>query len=182
MVIEETTLPGVHLIELERREDERGFFARAWCEREFEAAGIGTRWVQANLSYNGKKGTLRGLHFQRAPHTEVKLVRCIRGAVYDVVVDMRPESPQYRKWAAFELTADNRRMLYVPEGFAHGYQTLTDDAELFYQVSAFYCPEASTGVRWDDPALAIDWPACERRILSKQDMSFPYLPPAAEAA
>jgi dTDP-4-dehydrorhamnose 3,5-epimerase len=170
---QELPLPGAFLIEPERKADERGFFARTWCRREFAAHGIRADWVQCNVSFNKRRGTLRGLHYQLPPWGEPKLVRCTLGALYDVLVDLRPGSPHYGKWAAAELTAENRRMLYVPEGFAHGFQTLADDTEVFYQMGAYYHPEAARGLRWDDPALAIAWPDCPERILSAQDLSYP---------
>jgi dTDP-4-dehydrorhamnose 3,5-epimerase len=169
----ETELPGAYVIELAPHADERGFFARAWCESELADQGLETRVVQANVSYNPKRGTLRGMHFQRPPHAEVKIVRCTRGAVYDVIVDLRVDSPTYRRWTGVELTAENRRALYVPRGFAHGFQTLVDDTELYYQVSDSYAPEAEGGVRWDDPAFAIRWPLPEDPILSPKDRSWP---------
>ncbi len=167
-------LNGAYLIDIEPRGDERGFFARGWCAREFEQQGLVNRMVQANLSFNATAGTLRGLHFQREPHAEVKLVRCTRGALFDVVVDLRPDSPTYRQWAGAELSADNRRAMYVPEGFAHGLQTLCDDTEVFYQVSAFYAPQAEGGLRWDDPAIGIDWPLPVAQI-SDKDSAWPWL-------
>jgi dTDP-4-dehydrorhamnose 3,5-epimerase len=171
-----TKLSGVLVIEPDRRADDRGFFARTWCRDEFAAKGLEVNWVQCNVSYNRRSGTLRGLHYQANPHPEVKLVRCTMGAVYDVVADLRPHSPTYRKWVAVELTASNRRMVYIPAGCAHGFQTLTDDTELFYQMSEFYHPELACGVRWDDPALGIAWPACDRRIISDRDLNLPRLP------
>jgi dTDP-4-dehydrorhamnose 3,5-epimerase len=167
------SLEGAYLIELERREDDRGFFARAWCEREFAAHGLNTRLVQANVAWSRQKGTVRGLHFQRPPHAETKVVRCTKGAIYDVIVDLRPGSPTHRQWLAVELSADNRRMVYVPEGFAHGYQTLVDDTETFYQVSEFYTPAAEAGVRWDDSAFGIDWPHSIGALLSEKDRRWP---------
>ena len=134
---------------------------------------MNTRWVQANLAFSRKKGTLRGLHFQVAPYEEIKLMRCIRGAIFDVILDLRPESPTYKQWLGVELTADNHRMLYVPGGFAHGYQSLVDDTEVFYPVSQFYMPRAEQGVRWNDPAFAIGWPLTKNPILSKKDKSWP---------
>jgi dTDP-4-dehydrorhamnose 3,5-epimerase len=172
MIFRESELPGAFVIEIERHEDERGFFARAWCEREFADHGLTTRVVQCNLAYNKEKSTLRGMHFQAAPQAEVKLVRCTSGAIYDVIVDLRPESPTFMRWIAVELTAENRRMLYVPEGFAHGYQTLADGTETFYQVSEAYEPSAERGVRWDDPAFGIQWPDAERRIISAKDRAW----------
>jgi dTDP-4-dehydrorhamnose 3,5-epimerase len=169
----ETELAGAYVIDLERREDERGFFARAWCEEEFAAQGLDTRMSQCNLSFNERRATLRGMHYQAAPHAEVKVVRCTRGAVYDVIVDLRPQSPTYRRWTAVELTAGNRRLLYVPEGLAHGYQTLEEETETFYQVSVPYTPAAERGVRWDDPAFGIEWPEAEERVISEKDRSWP---------
>jgi dTDP-4-dehydrorhamnose 3,5-epimerase len=165
-------LPGVWRIGLEKREDSRGFFARVFCEQEFAAHGLTTRYPQCNLSYNAKRGTLRGMHFQRPPKPEVKVVRCLRGAVYDVLLDLRPDSPTYLKHEAFELTSDNREALYVPDGIAHGFQTLTDDAEMFYQMSEFYIPGLNDGVRWNDPAFHIEWPL-ENPILSEKDQTYP---------
>lgn len=154
----ETELKGAFVIEPEPRTDERGFFARTYCAEEFVQHGLRPEVVQANLSYNVRKGTLRGLHFQVAPKAESKLVRCSAGAVYDVIVDLRPDSPTFRRWIGVELTSQNHRMLYVPEGFAHGFQTLVDDAEVCYQVSAPYSPAHEGGVRWNDPAFGIVWP------------------------
>jgi dTDP-4-dehydrorhamnose 3,5-epimerase len=161
------------VVDLEKREDERGFFARAWCRDEFAQAGLSTDIVQCNVSFNHHQGTIRGMHYQTAPHEEVKLVRCTRGAVYDVIIDLRPESKTYMSWIGVELTAENRRMIYVPEGFAHGYQTLCDDVETFYQVSAFYTPGAEQGIRWDDPAFAIEWPEPKEIVISEKDRSWP---------
>jgi dTDP-4-dehydrorhamnose 3,5-epimerase len=171
----ETGLQGAWVIEPEPHGDERGFLARTFCAREFVARGLCTQWVQCSTVVNAARGTLRGLHFQRAPHAEVKLVRCTAGAVYDAIVDLRPESPSFRRWFAVELSAANRRMVYVPEGFAHGMQTLTEDAELFYMMSEFYAPEVAGGVRWDDPAFGIPWPAPppDGRIISGRDQNWP---------
>lgn len=173
MIFTETKLPGAFIIELEKRTDERGFFARAWCRDEFKDHGLQTTWVQANIGFSKKRGTLRGLHYQVAPYQEVKLMRCIRGAIYDVIIDLRPESPTYKQWLGVELTADNRRMLYVPAGFAHGYQVLLDDSETFYQVSQAYTPRAERGVRWNDPAFGITWPIIDTVILSDKDKNSP---------
>jgi dTDP-4-dehydrorhamnose 3,5-epimerase len=167
----ETPLPGVWRISLEKREDSRGFFARVFCEQEFAARGLVTRYPQCNLSYNDKRGTLRGMHFQRPPKPEIKVVRCLRGAVYDVLLDLRPDSPTYLKHQGFELTGDNRDALYVPEGLAHGFQTLTGDAEMFYQMSEFYDPALSDGVRWDDPVFKINW-HIKDSILSDKDKAY----------
>ena len=173
MTFTETELAGAFVIDIEPREDERGFFARAWCEREFEAHGLSTRVVQCNVAYNHRRWTLRGMHFQTAPHAEVKIVRCTRGAIYDVIIDLRADSPTFKQWLAFELTAENRRMLYVPEGFAHGYQTLMDETETYYQVSEFYEPASERGVRWDDPAFRIVWPIGEPGVISDKDRTWP---------
>ena len=180
MIFTETTLKGAFLLELEKREDERGFFARTWCQREFESHDLHKLWVQCNISFNRQKGTLRGLHYQTPPYEEAKLIRCTRGALYDVIIDLRPDSPTFMQWVAAELTADNCRLLYIPEGFAHGFQTLTDETEIFYQMSQFYAPEYAGGVRWDDPALNIAWPAAARTI-SERDRSYPDLLPQREA-
>jgi dTDP-4-dehydrorhamnose 3,5-epimerase len=168
-----TPLTGVWLIEPERLTDERGFFARSWCREEFAAHDVSHDWVQCNISYNRHRGTLRGLHFQAAPRAEAKLIRCTRGALFDVVVDVRPQSLNFGRWVGFELSADNHHMLYVPEGFAHGFQTLADDTEVFYQMSESYSPEAARGIRWDDPFLGIDWPQCAHRIISPRDLRHP---------
>jgi dTDP-4-dehydrorhamnose 3,5-epimerase len=158
MVFAETTVRGAYLIDLEPRTDQRGFFARAWCRSEFEARGLNARVAQVNVSFNARRGTLRGMHFQRSPHREAKVVSCTRGRVYDVVIDLRPDSPTYLRWTAVELTAENRRMLYIPEGLAHGFQTLADETELLYLMSESYSPAHARGVRHDDPVFGIDWP------------------------
>jgi dTDP-4-dehydrorhamnose 3,5-epimerase len=173
MIFSETALPGAYVIDLERIEDERGFFARAWCERELTEHGLETRIAQSNVSFNKHKGTLRGMHFQRPPHQETKLIRCIRGGLFDVIIDLRPDSTGYKRWMGVELTADNRRMLYVPRGFAHGFQTLEDDTEIFYMVSEFYTPEAEGGVRWDDPAFTVEWPLGPPTEISQKDQQWP---------
>ncbi len=152
-------------------EDERGFFARTFCVEEYEVHGLNPRLVQCNISFNKRKGALRGMHFQAAPHEEARLVRCTMGAIYDVIIDLRPDSPTFKHWVAVELTADNRKMLYVPEGFAHGFQTLEDNTEVFYQMSEFYHPERANGVRWDDPGFGVEWPADERTI-SPRDLEY----------
>ena len=170
----ELGLPGAFLVEPERLTDERGFFARTYCCREFEARGLNGALVQCNVSFNARRGTVRGLHFQTAPHAEAKLVRCTRGAVFDVLLDLRPASPTHRRWIAVRLVADELRMLYAPEGVAHGFQTLVDETELFYQMSADYHPEAARGVRWNDPVLAIPWPVAEV-IVSAHDAALPLL-------
>jgi dTDP-4-dehydrorhamnose 3,5-epimerase len=172
MQVRETIISSAFLIEPERREDERGFFARTWCQREFEEHGLDARLVQCSISYNRTAGTLRGMHFQREPHVEAKLVRCTAGAIHDVILDLRPSSPTYLSWISVELTAANRLALYVPAGLAHGFQTLVDDTEVFYQISEFYHPESADGVRWDDPAFRIRWPL-PNPILSPRDKQYP---------
>lgn len=172
MRIEPAPLEGAATIELDLRGDERGFFARMYCEKEFAVAGLETRFVQANNSSNAQRGTLRGLHYQLPPDTEVKLVRCIRGALWDVIVDVRPGSPSFGRWFGAELTAQNRRMMYVPRGFAHGFITLTDDSELIYFVSDFYEPKQERGLRWNDPKIAIDWPIAPS-VISEKDANWP---------
>lgn len=169
-----TDLAGAVLIELEKRSDARGFFARTFCEEAFARAGLETRYVQANASGNPRAGTLRGLHYQVAPHEEVKVIRCTRGAIFDVILDLRPGSPTYRRWQGFELRAEAGTMLYVPQGFAHGYQTLADDTEVAYQVSRPYAPGAEQGIRHDDPAFAIAWPLPVAAI-SEKDAAWPDL-------
>jgi dTDP-4-dehydrorhamnose 3,5-epimerase len=173
---ETTALKDAVLIQLDPRQDERGFFARTYCRNEFAAAGLETEFVQGSMSFNRAKGTLRGLHFQRPPHEEVKVVRCIRGAIYDVIVDLRPSSPSYLKWQGFELTEENGLQLYVPRGFAHGFLTLCEEAAVTYQVSAFYTPGAEAGVRWDDPRFGIEWPA-DIAVLSAKDAAWPDFSP-----
>jgi len=158
MIFVETELPGAYIVELERREDDRGFFARAFCQNEFEAHGLKPIIAQANIASNRTKGTLRGMHFQYPPAAETKLVRCTRGAIVDIIVDLRPESPTYLRHIAVELTADNHRALYVPERFAHGYQVLRDNTDTSYQVGEFYAPGAESGLRHDDPRLGLQWP------------------------
>ena len=169
----ETTLSGAYIIEPEPIEDERGFFARTFCRDEFLAYGLNPCVVQCNISFNKRKGTLRGMHYQEEPHAEVKIVRCTRGAIADVIVDIRPDSPTFKKWTAVELTAENRTMLYVPEGFAPGLQTLCDDTEVFYQMSVCYNPQSARTLRWDDPAIGIIWPIAEK-IMSHGDRAAPY--------
>lgn len=172
MLCRETKLPGVFEIDLEPLPDERGFFARAWCRKEFEARGLNPMLVQCNVSFNTKRGTLRGMHYQVPPSAESKIVRCTKGAIYDVVVDLRPDSPTYRDWIAAVLTATNRRMIYVPEGCGHGFLTLEDETEVFYQMSEFYSPESARGVRWNDPAFRIAWPE-EVQVISERDRTYP---------
>jgi len=172
MKFHETKLPGMFEIHLEPLGDERVFFARSWCQHEFELHGLNPVTVQCNISFNEKQGTLRGLHYQAEPHPEAKVVRCTQGSIYDVVVDLRAQSPTFKKWVGLSLSAANRRMIYVPEGFAHGFLTLEDRTEIFYQMSEFYHPELSRGVRWDDPAFQIAWPS-KPRIISERDRTYP---------
>jgi dTDP-4-dehydrorhamnose 3,5-epimerase len=172
MIFRETKLPGAFEINLEPKVDERGFFARCWCQKEFEVNKLNPKVVQCSVSFNLRKGTLRGIHYQEAPHAETKVVRCTRGAAYDVVVDLRPASPTYRDWMAVVLTAEKRNMVYVPEGCGHGFLTLSDDSELFYQMSELYSPESARGVRWDDPAFEIAWPA-KVEVISERDGHYP---------
>lgn len=167
-----TTLVDAYLIEPEQISDERGFFARTWCQNEFASRGLRTNLVQCNISYNKIRGTLRGMHFQRQPNAEAKLLRCTAGAIYDVIIDLRQESSTFLSWAAFELTAHNRNALYVPEGFAHGFQTLADDTEVFYQMFNFFAPESAAGIRWNDPAFHIDWPL-DISTISDKDRAYP---------
>jgi dTDP-4-dehydrorhamnose 3,5-epimerase len=169
----QTPLPGAYVIDLERRTDERGWFARAWCADEFGKLGLETRIVQSNTSFNTLAGTLRGLHYQKRPRSEVKVVKCTRGAIWDVIVDLREDSPTYKGHFGLELTAENRRMLYVPEMFAHGYLTLAPDTEVSYQVSEFYAPDYEACIRWDDPAIGIRWPDVEIQAISDKDASHP---------
>ncbi len=176
MIFKETELRGAYIIEVEPIEDERGLFARSFCAKEFEEHGLNPHIAQCNISYNEKKGTLRGMHYQVAPHAETKLVRCTMGAVYDVIIDLRPISATFKRWIGVELTKGNRWMVYVPEGFAHGFQTLEDDTEVFYQMSEFYHPEYSRVIVWDDPGFAIKWPMSPTRISNKDRgyANFPY--------
>ena len=172
MVFTETALRGAFLIEPEPRADERGFFARTWSAAEFESRALNTNVAECSVSFNARKGTLRGMHYQVAPFAETKIVRCTRGSMYDVIIDLRPESPTFTRHFGAVLTADNRKAMYIPTGFAHGFQTLEDDTEALYQISEFYSPEHSRGVRWDDPAFGIAWPPDER-MLSERDLGYP---------
>jgi dTDP-4-dehydrorhamnose 3,5-epimerase len=167
-----TGLSGAFEIRPELLHDERGFFARSWCRLESESHGLNPNLVQCNISFNSRKETLRGMHYQATPHAEAKLVRCTRGAIYDVALDLRENSPTYKKWTAVELSSEKRNMLYIPEGCAHGFLTLTDETEVFYQMSAFYAPEAGRGVRWNDPAFQIQWPG-RVEIISERDRTYP---------
>lgn len=168
MIFKDTKLEGARVIELEKRGDERGFFARSWCKGEFEAHGLNAVLKQANIAFNIKKGTLRGLHYQEKPFAEAKLIRCTRGSAYDVIVDLRPDSATYKEWLGVELTQDNYKMVYVPEGFAHGYLTLEDSTEMCYSVSQFYSPGSELGVRYDDRTFGIEWPI-DIRVISDKD-------------
>jgi dTDP-4-dehydrorhamnose 3,5-epimerase len=172
MTFHETKLSGVFEINLKLNSDERGFFARSWCQKEFEGQSLNPRVVQCNVSFNARKGTLRGIHYQDAPHQEAKLVRCTKGSIYDVVVDLRQESATFKDWIAVVLTADKRNMVYVPEGCGHGFLTLEDETEVFYQMSEFYHAELSRGVRFDDPAFQIVWPD-KVEVISERDQTYP---------
>lgn len=174
-----TDLKDAVLIELDKRTDDRGWFARVFCEEEFAAAGLETRFVQANASANPRAGTLRGMHYQKAPHAEIKVIRCTRGAIHDVIIDLRTDSPTHGRWQGFELSAANGRMLYVPEGFAHGYMTLQDDTEAAYLVSQPYMPGAEDGLRHDDPAFGIRWPRAAA-VVSQKDAGWPDYTPAPQ--
>jgi dTDP-4-dehydrorhamnose 3,5-epimerase len=181
MIFHETPLAGAYIIDLELREDSRGFFARSWCRREFEAHGIVAPPVQANISFNRLRGTLRGFHYQAAPFGEAKLVRCSRGAIHDVIIDLRPGSPTFGRHFAVELAAEAHRLLFVPEGFAQGFQALRDDTEVIYQVSQFYTPEAERGIRHDDPAFGVRWPL-PVTVISDKDRAWPDFTPAPTEA
>lgn len=172
MLFKKTGIDGVAEIQMERKTDERGFFARTWCRHEFEQAGLNPDLAQCSISYNPHKHTLRGMHYQMAPYDEAKLVRCTRRAIYDVVVDLRPQSSTFKQWVGVTLTAEDRNMMYIPEGCAHGFLTLEDDCEVFYQMSQFYCADAARGVRWDDPAFGITWPA-QPQLISERDRTYP---------
>ncbi len=172
MKFHETKLQGVYVLEPERFEDERGFLAPSFSEREFQSRGLTGRFVENNLSFSRRRGTLRGLHYQAAPHGQAKLIRCTRGAIFDVAVDLRANSPTFRQWVNVELTAENRLMAYLPPDLAHGFQTLADDTEVFYQVSEVYWPEASRGLRWNDPAFGIAWPLNDEPIMIARDASY----------
>lgn len=172
MKFSETSIPGAHLVEIEPLGDERGFFARSWCADEFAKRGLDARLAQCNISYNKKRGTLRGMHYQAEPFPETKLVRCTMGAIYDVILDLRRDSTAFGRWEAFELSAANRRMLYIPAGVAHGFQTLESDCEVFYQMSEFYHPELAKGIRWNDPAFSVVWPVPDP-LISERDRSYP---------
>lgn len=172
MIFQETKLPGVFEIQVEAQTDERGFFARTWCQKEFEAHGLDIKVVQCSVSFNIGKGTLRGMHYQAAPHAETKLVRCTRGAIFDVVIDLRPQSPQFKSYFAAVLTAEKHNMIYVPKGCAHGFLTLEAETEVFYQISEFHNPESARGVRFDDPAFQVSWPE-KVQVISERDRNYP---------
>ena len=171
-MITETKLKGAFVVEPLRFDDARGFFARSWSLKDlpsWESVSV----VESNVSYNKRSGTLRGMHYQCAPHAQAKIVRCTRGSVYDVIVDLRPDSPTFKEWVAFELLAENHLTICVPEGFAHGFQTLEDDTEIFYLVSDYYAPACQRGVRWDDPAFSIEWPHAQERVMADRDRDYP---------
>ena len=172
MLFTETKLQGVYIIDPERIADERGFFARTWSHSEYADHGLNPTLAQCSISYNARRATLRGMHYQAAPYAETKLVRCTMGAIYDVIIDLRPESPTLREWVAVELSATNRRMVYIPPGFAHGFQTLEDRSEVFYQISEIYAPKFARGVRWDDPAFGVAWPEAPQ-VIADRDRSYP---------
>jgi dTDP-4-dehydrorhamnose 3,5-epimerase len=172
MIFQETELKGAFEIHLERKADERGFFARTWCQKEFENHKLNPRLVQCSISFNARRGTLRGVHYQVPPFAEAKLIRCTRGAIYDVVADLRRDSPTFKKWAAVILSGEKRNMVYVPEGFAHGFLTLEDNSEVFYQMTEFYSAESARGLRWNDSAFNIAWPA-RVEVISERDQSYP---------
>lgn len=168
----ETKLRGAFVIDIEPIEDARGFFARSFCRREFEDHGLNPDLAQCSISFNKFKGTLRGMHYQSAPHAEAKVVRCTLGSIYDVVIDLRPDSPSFKQWVGIELSAKNRIAVYIPEGFAHGFLSLADESEVYYQISEYFAPECSAGVRWDDPAFAIQWPG-QVKVVSDRDLNYP---------
>jgi dTDP-4-dehydrorhamnose 3,5-epimerase len=172
MKFAETKLKGSFIIDPERLEDGRGFFARSWCQQEAKQYGLEPKWVQCNISYNKSKGTMRGMHYQAAPFEEAKLVRCTMGSICDVIIDLRPDSETYTLWTAVELSSENRRMIYIPGGFAHGFLTLQDNTEIFYQMSEFYAPNSARGLRWNDPAFDIHWPG-DVTVISDQDHNYP---------
>jgi dTDP-4-dehydrorhamnose 3,5-epimerase len=173
IIFRETKLKGAFVIDPQRFEDERGFLARSFSAKEFESHGLNPRMAECNISFSRKRYTIRGMHFQKPPHAQAKLVRCAQGAIYDVIIDLRPASPTFKQWIGEELTAENRRMLYVPEGFAHGFETLVDDTEVFYQISEFYTPQSEGGVRWNDPAFGIRWPASDGVTINDRDRNYP---------
>ncbi|HEX5483375.1 MAG TPA: dTDP-4-dehydrorhamnose 3,5-epimerase [Terriglobia bacterium] len=171
MIFEETAIPGVFELQIEPHTDDRGFFARSWCQKEFEDHKLNPKLVQCNISFNSRKGTLRGMHYQAPPYEEAKVVRCTKGAIYDVVLDLRPGSRAFKSWVGIALTAEKRNMVYVPEGCAHGFLTLEDETEVCYQMSEFYNPESARGCRWDDPAFGIIWPGSVE-VISERDQHY----------
>jgi dTDP-4-dehydrorhamnose 3,5-epimerase len=173
IIFQETKLKGAYLIEPEKFEDQRGFFARAFSDQEFSDHGLHGHFVEASISFSLRRHTVRGMHFQAPPHAQAKLVRCTRGAIFDAMIDLRPGSSTYKQWFAQELTDQNRLMLYIPEGFAHGYQTLEDESEVFYQLSQSYAPASERGVRWNDPVFGINWPVTDGVIMNDRDRSYP---------
>ena len=172
MIFKETRLHGAFIIELEMLNDDRGEFARIFCQKEFKKYGLSPNIIQSSISVNTKKFTLRGMHYQKSPHTEAKLVRCSRGLIYDVIVDLRPNSPTFKNWTSIEISVENKKMVYIPEGFAHGFQTLEENTEVIYQMSQFYSPSHSQGFRWNDPSFKIEWPAAPK-VISSKDRKFP---------
>ena len=172
MLFHNTPLDGAYIIEPQKISDKRGFFARIWCQNELKEMGLNPEILQSNVGYSVHKGTLRGLHFQKAPHAEVKIVRCTKGTIYDVIVDLRPGSATFKKWFGVELSENNHKMIYAPEGFAQGYITLADESEMYYLTTNFYQPDSASGVRYNDPAFEIDWPI-EPQVISDQDMNWP---------
>jgi dTDP-4-dehydrorhamnose 3,5-epimerase len=179
MIFTETPLPGAFIVDMAPLADERGFFARTYCTEEFAARGLGCEWRQCSVSCNTRQGTLRGLHYQTAPHEEHKLVRCTAGAIFDVILDIRPSSANYRRWFGAQLSAANHRSLFIPPGFAHGFITLSDDTEVYYMISVPHAPEYAQGFRWDDPAFAIKWPIAPS-VISARDAAYPLLDISAE--
>ena len=173
MIFNETKLSGAFIVEPDVFEDERGFFARSWTRAEFAGRALDARMEECSISFNKRRGTLRGMHYQLAPYGQAKLVRCTSGAIYDVIIDLRPDSPTFKQWVGVELTARNHLALYIPVDFAHGFQTLEDETEVFYQMSEIYAPASAHGVRWDDPAFGIQWPAPDQRILNERDRTYP---------
>ena len=172
MIFKETKLKGAFIVDIDKIGDDRGFFARAWCQKEFKNHGLTTSLAQANIAFSRYKGTLRGMHYQVKPYEEAKLIRCTKGAIYDVMIDLRPHSSTYKEWFGIELSEDDYRFVYIPENFAHGYLTLSDNTETFYQVSQFYSPESERGIRWDDPTFGIIWPVTEQLVISEKDRSW----------
>jgi len=167
------TIEGLWVVELEKHQDDRGYFARTWCQEEFRAQGLNPSLAQCSTSFNRKMGTLRGMHWQEAPHAEAKLIRCTRGAIYDMALDLRPDSATFKQWMAIKLTADGHEMFYIGEGFAHGFLTLADETEVFYQMSESFHPESARGLRWNDPAFRMAWPETPERIISERDANYP---------